>query len=848
MKVQCQCGAKYAIDVTPEMARNPVRFICPSCNLDLSGPINDLVRQELGVTAAAPMAALLPVTETVASAPPAPMRVAYKPTAAPASTQPPAAPPAPERVAAAPARLSISKGATSATHGTAVESAPDPGGIADEGKPCPKHQGEVSVANCYICRKPICPKCMELFGYVCSPLCRAKAESNGINVPVFAGQKSVVEAEQWRKIWRIGAGIGVALVLLVGVWIWWDWHASVPHPIFSVTFPERSYAGNSRIVEKNQIVFLHGGLLARYKLGSKTAIWTNQIITKQQLDSEVDRVMNEYKADLDAVIKRGTDSEFRPRIPRREELELSIQQAMEASLQLYVLDQNIWIKQGATLTRYDWATGKGGKEIPLPGGRSVADVDGGELQFIDDNGFGQHIVTHLNLASGETRTEEIGEPRSAATLASTRTATPAAGKKGQPKGSKATGLPTQPGVDSDKTMDPAQVAQDAQKLPYAAKIALPATLSNTKHQNDILNEIKGDEQQDTPSAAAAAAALRAQGMDFFNRGGSFIKSKYGYLEWSSKLLELRGRVVKVLKEKPARSALESNPSVTNTAAIANEILNDMQRDRGGDSVTEDVSRYQVTVHRDDAKDVADWVGEVIGPPSVYEQKTVTVVAGAEMIVVLDKSNKKLWQSSLAYKLGPSSGLDDNDPGQTSVGAGPVIEHGDTLYVFDQASITAYELASGNVRWRVPTIGVVGIFFDDLGSMYVNSTTADLDSLRFARQIDINKKIASAVLRIDCKTGKVYWNVQPGGLVSHVEGKFVFCFASHQAPDLDPDSLTTVPSMNNYSAMDIRRLDAKTGKVLWDYADSRCPLSVRFNGNIVELVFRKEVQVLKFLTL
>jgi hypothetical protein len=129
---------------------------------------------------------------------------------------------------------------------------------------------------------------------------------------------------------------------------------------------------------------------------------------------------------------------------------------------------------------------------------------------------------------------------------------------------------------------------------------------------------------------------------------------------------------------------------------------------------------------------------------------------------------------------------------------------------------------------------------------VNSTTADLESIKFSRQIDISKKTDASVLHIDCKTGKVMWNVQPGGFVSHVDGKFVFCYASHQAPDLDPDSLTTLPGMLN-SEMDLRRLDPKSGKIDWDYAEQRAPLSVRFKGNIIELVFRKEVEVLKFLT-
>ena len=401
-------------------------------------------------------------------------------------------------------------------------------------------------------------------------------------------------------------------------------------------------------------------------------------------------------------------------------------------------------------------------------------------------------------------------------------------------------------MDTDKQMDPAKVAQDAQNLPYAAKMALPATLSNTKHQNDLLQEMKDDDDPasgHTPPVGSSPAVRQA--MDFLNHRG-FVNSKYGYVEWSSKVLEQLGRTRKVLRDRPGRSALESNPSVTNQAAIANEILNDMQRDRGGDSVTDDVSRYQVTVRRLDATDIPDWVGEVIGPPSVIQQKTVTIVAGGEMIIVLDKSNKKLWQANLSNKIGKGSGLDENDPGQTSTGLGPCVEHDGTLYVIDEATLTAFDLTTGNVRWRVPTIGILGVFFDGQGSMYVNSTTADLESLRYSRQIDINKKIAASVLRIDCQTGKVYWTVQPGGFVSHVDGKFVFCFASHQAPDLDPDALTTLPGMLN-SAMDIRRLDPKTGKTLFDYPEPRAPLSVRFNGNIIELVFRKEVEVLKFLS-
>lgn len=816
MKVQCQCGAKYAIDVTPEMARDPVRFVCQNCGLDLSGPINDLIRQELGLTTAAAPAPAAPV--------PSPVRKRVETTSFSAPS---------------PGKLSIARSASTATHGTAVETPQTAAGPGDP-QPCPKHQGELAFERCAVCRKPICPKCMELFGFVCSPLCRARADSTGMNVPVYAGQKSVREAKQWRKIGLIGTVAGVLVVGLLGFWIWYAWIGSVPHSVFSVRFPEVAYAGSSHL-SGNQIVFLHGGLLARYDLGSKKPTWTTEIITKQDMDTEVERQMNEYKAALNAAIRRGSD--YRPHVPLPEELAKSVAQEMQSSLQLYVQDQNIWVARFGMLTRYDWATGKPGQQVPIPQGNDQPKVNGSDLSFTDENGFGQHVITHINLASGETRTEEVGEPVQSAVLASTRGENSAAAGNTTP--TTGGGLPTNPNDDSGKPLDPNKVAQDAQHLPYAAKIALPATLSNAKHQQELMKEMNEEDAQNQRGAVHAPAKIGPDLTGLLDR--SFVNSKYGAIEWSSKLLERKTIGHEAMKAKPTRSALESNPSVTNTTAIANEILNDMQRDRGGDQVIEDVSRYQVTVHQPGAKDVPDWTGEIIGEPAVFPLKTVTVVTGGKMLVVLDKSNKKIWQADLTYEIPHMASREDEDPNEVSLGAGPCVERDGTLYVFDQATLTAYDVANGNARWRVPTIGIVGLFFDDQGTMYVNSTTADLDSLRYSRQIDISKKTEASVLHIDCKTGKVLWSAQPGGFVSHVDGKFVFCFAKHQAPDLDPDDLTTLPGMLN-SEMDIRRLDPKNGKVVWDYAERRAPLYERFKGNIIELVFRKEVEVLKFLTL
>src|ERR1017187_5745427 len=101
MKIQCSCGAKYAFDITPEMAQNPVKFVCPGCGLDSSDYVNQLGRVEL--------------IKRGFSAPP---------------NQPPVAAP----------RLRISQEAAAVS------------------KFCSKHPRERATETCAVCHKPICPK------------------------------------------------------------------------------------------------------------------------------------------------------------------------------------------------------------------------------------------------------------------------------------------------------------------------------------------------------------------------------------------------------------------------------------------------------------------------------------------------------------------------------------------------------------------------------------------------------------------------------------------------------------------------------------------------------------------
>src|ERR1017187_4450173 len=221
-----------------------------------------------------------------------------------------------------------------------------------------------------------------------------------------------------------------------------------------------------------------------------------------------------------------------------------------------------------------------------------------------------------------------------------------------------------------------------------------------------------------------------------------------------------------MKGPPQKSALDSgNVNVTRTAEVANEILNEMQRDRGGDTVEEDQSRYQVAIRRPGSTEAADWTGEVVGPPALFPLKTVNVLTAGKTVIVFDKTNRKLWQTALAYSVVHGAGAFGGE--NTQFGGGPCVKRGDSLFVFDQAVLTAFDLATGNVRWRLPSVGIAGLFFDDRGMMYVNSTTASPENIKYAREIDINQKTDAVFLKINPRTGRQLWSTKPGGFISYL---------------------------------------------------------------------------------
>ena len=815
MKIQCSCGAKYAFDATPEMARTPVRLVCQGCGLDLSDFVNDLIRKEFasgaptaGETATSPA----PVETT---APPAGVGIAPPPAATP--------------------RLRINTGSTPAGEA--------PGADTDALPACPKHPGQVAAHRCHVCQKPICPKCMEVFGYVCSAHCRAKAAANGIDVPVYAGQKSVVEARLWRRTSRIATGICAALVLMLGLWGWYTWFGSRPKVVFAAPFSEPAFSGQSRLCGGNQIVFLHGSTLARYDLKTKKEIWSAELVDKQALQDQASKSLKAMQAAQEAAARRGDDT-TPARLPSVDDMVKGMVRAAAAAMQLRIVGQSVWVVQPGKLARYDWDTGKAAQEISLSGQRGELDARDNEFLLIEP-GAGRQVVTHVDLASGQKRTEEIADTAAPAVAAGgllpAGIATPPNAVGPRVRSAEPAGIPG--GAEGRRPLNPGRMSEQAQHLSLPERLALPAVLAVNRNQERALEEMR---REDAPARPQPVAPVTPPVV--YSAAPALIPTRDGFVEFFSQLIEQKLVTRDAMKAPPKKSALNDSVSVGNSTEVANEMLNDMQRERGGGTVVEDESRYRVTVRRPGTAGAEDWTGEVIGRPSVFPLETVTVVAGGKTIEVLDKLDRPRWRATLAF---PIPDLGGSSRGEESpFGQGPCVERDGALYVFDQGVLTAFDLASGLVRWRLPSVGVAGLFFDDAGMLYVNSTTASPESIKYARQIDITQKISSIVLKIDPRTGKTLWTANPNGLVSYLSGKFIYVIRTY-AGDFDEngDSRYGVDTgLEKRAYVRIDRLNPGNGRVLWEYFQQRMPLDVRFDKNTICLVFKKEVQVLKFLSL
>jgi hypothetical protein len=251
---------------------------------------------------------------------------------------------------------------------------------------------------------------------------------------------------------------------------------------------------------------------------------------------------------------------------------------------------------------------------------------------------------------------------------------------------------------------------------------------------------------------------------------------------------------------------------------------------------EDVSRYQVTLRRWPAGAAPDWTGEVIGPPLFFALKTKDVLVAGNSIHVFDKNNKKLWTAHLTYTIPPHYSDDFATEAEP-----PCVESGDNLYVFDRGMLTSFSAATGEVHWRLTSVGISQVQPDGEGRLYVTSTTASPDDIQFSQQFNVSSKANPVILKVDSATGRVLCRNEGFGAKCFLSGKFVYASRAAANPLITPGEYPVL-------YFDLYRLSPDDGHAIWDYQQSRHPVQTEVQGNTILLHFRGELQVLKFLSL
>jgi outer membrane protein assembly factor BamB len=226
-----------------------------------------------------------------------------------------------------------------------------------------------------------------------------------------------------------------------------------------------------------------------------------------------------------------------------------------------------------------------------------------------------------------------------------------------------------------------------------------------------------------------------------------------------------------------------------------------------------------------------------------------VLVAGKVMYVFNKSNQLMWQSNLSFAIAPRfrSRESEWEGSRRDSAIAPCLERGDTLYFFDQGVLTAFDTKSGKARWRMPSVGVSSIQFDDKGMLYVATTSAGPETIQYYEQVSMDR-VEPIIVKVDPATGRALWRVEKVGDESHLSGKYVYLT---QARISALDVIASMPKGGGSrvpTSFHLYRLNPKNGQQLWEYYRPTHPSQLDFHGNEILLQFHDKLEVLKFLSL
>lgn len=678
----------------------------------------------------------------------------------------------------------------------APASAPAPVAAAAPGvEMCNRHLDKPAAEHCVVCHKPICPECMSMFGYLCSVGCRYRAEQERIHVPAYKFQKRSVESREFRKGALITVAVIAVLFTAIGFWYWYEFTGSKPKLSYTLNVGKDQRV-HSQFLGDNQLLIVSPDRAYVRDIKTDKDVWSTDL--KEAAPAKTQAPTDDATAATAAPAKI-------PTAPARK---------ASASPK--------FTKTAETTTPDDTAPAGSDDEDTSFGYSGFGDYSRPRVVVDAENVW---ICFSTRLKRLDRKTGEV------------KNTIPITGQLVQFTPS-----------DSNILLVTAPTATHR----LLTRVEIPSgtvTTSEVVVPPPSKKALKGELPVNV--LPTAGALLHQELQDRENYRPQVIQTSSEFFASGDNLVELRVRLVEA-KSTAVETMKKKGPTVINgelsasssTKAVAEEVFNDIKRANTGGFKRVDESTYLVTLRRYAGKDEIDWSNNVIGAPMFFASKTVDLIVASKRLIVLDKQNKKLFEATLSYGLADAYLTDTHAPP-------PAVELDNVLYFYDQGLLTAFELPTGNVRWRLPSAGITCVQPDAKGMLYINTSSAAPEDIQYSDQIKMDK-IDAIILKVDPTDGKTLWKSVNHGQQCFFTGKYLFTTSSFIGGLSMGNALRDALDMGTSgpSYFHIYRLDPANGELIWDYSNNKdgAPNQIDFQNNKIALNYGDEIRVMKILEL
>jgi hypothetical protein len=315
----------------------------------------------------------------------------------------------------------------------------------------------------------------------------------------------------------------------------------------------------------------------------------------------------------------------------------------------------------------------------------------------------------------------------------------------------------------------------------------------------------------------------------FTAGDSLLRADVQLVERRVKQQD----AIKPDSEKRLTEIINNSPgnSTDELKAIGQMIANDAVRMAGEATQTIDESIYEVTLRRPYEPSAAPWIDKLQGSLYLFSTKSLDFIAASTKLLAFDHSNKKVWEAALGA---PVTSL------RFAENTYPILERNGRIYFADGAFLTAFQAASGEVIWRVPSIGISKIQLDNEENIYVVSANHSAESLKYSADATM-QSIDPLVMKITPE-GKVAWTSEKMQDV-WVSGTNVYGFRELKNPS-DITARVFSPGSAPEARIKIFKLARNDGKPIWDWLQLRMPSTVLAHGKSVAMLYGDELQVIR----